>query len=280
MTIWEAILLGIIEGVTEFLPISSTGHLTIVEKLLGYSINDADVTAFTAIIQMGAVLATLLFFRKDIIRIAIAWFKGLANATHRQDPDYKFGWAVALGSLPIGIIGLAFQYHIETTLRSLWVVAFALFLWSGVMWLADHYAKQDKREADVTWKDTLVIGTVQCLALIPGVSRSGATLSIGLFRGFDRVTVTKLSFFLSIPALFAAGVLQTVTNIDTISNGVGWLPTIIATIVSFIVAYMAVAWLLKFIAKHTYSIFIWYRLALGSLLIVLLLTNTISPVLK
>ena len=278
MTIWEAILLGIIEGVTEFLPISSTGHLTIVEKLLGYSINDADVTAFTAIIQMGAVLATVLFFRKDIIRIAIAWFKGLANATHRQDPDYKFGWAVALGSLPIGIIGLAFQYHIETTLRSLWVVAFALILWSGVMWLADHYAKQDKREADVTWKDTLVIGTVQCLALIPGVSRSGATLSIGLFRGFDRVTVTKLSFFLSIPALFAAGVLQTVTNIDTISNGVGWLPTIIATIVSFIVAYMAVAWLLKFIAKHTYSIFIWYRLALGSLLIVLLLTNTISPV--
>ena len=278
MTIWEAILLGIIEGVTEFLPISSTGHLTIVEKLLGYSINDADVTAFTAIIQMGAVLATLLFFRKDIIRIAIAWFKGLANATHRQDPDYKFGWAVALGSLPIGIIGLAFQYHIETTLRSLWVVAFALILWSGVMWLADHYAKQDKREADATWKDTLVIGTVQCLALIPGVSRSGATLSIGLFRGFDRVTVTKLSFFLSIPALFAAGVLQTVTNIDTISNGVGWLPTTIATIVSFIVAYLAVAWLLKFIAKHTYSIFIWYRLALGSLLIVLLLTNTISPV--
>ena len=119
---------------------------------------------------------------------------------------------------------------------------------------------------------------VQCLALIPGVSRSGATLSIGLFRGFDRVTVTKLSFFLSIPALFAAGVLQTVTNIDTISNGVGWLPTTIATIVSFIVAYLAVAWLLKFIAKHTYSIFIWYRLALGSLLIVLLLTNTISPV--
>ena len=278
MTIWEAILLGIIEGVTEFLPISSTGHLTIVEKLLGYSINDADVTAFTAIIQMGAVLATLLFFRKDIILIAIAWFKGLANATQRQDPDYKFGWAVALGSLPIGIIGLAFQYHIETTLRSLWVVAFALILWSGVMWLADHYAKQDKREADVTWKDTLVIGTVQCLALIPGVSRSGATLSIGLFRGFDRVTVTKLSFFLSIPALFAAGVLQTVTNIDTISNGVGWLPTTIATIVSFIVAYLAVAWLLKFIAKHTYSIFIWYRLALGSLLIVLLLTNTISPV--
>lgn len=278
MTIWEAILLGIIEGITEFLPISSTGHLTIVEKLLGYSINDADITAFTAIIQVGAVLATLLYFRKDIARIGRAWFIGLTNAAERQNPDYKFGWAVALGSLPIGIIGLTFQHHIETTLRSLWVVAIALIVWSGVMWLADHYAKQTRHEKDVTWKDTVIIGFVQCLALIPGVSRSGATLSIGLFRGFDRVTVTKLSFFLSIPALFAAALLQTATNIDTISSGVGWLPTIVATIVSFIVAYMAVAWLLKFIAKHSYSVFIIYRLVLGGLLIVLLSTNTISAV--
>lgn len=276
MTIWEAILLGVVEGVTEFLPISSTGHLTILEKLLGYSINDADITAFTAIIQIGAVLATLLYFRKDIIRIGIAWFKGLAHRKDRQDPDYRFGWAIALGSLPIGIIGLLFQHHIETTLRSLWVVAIALIVWSGVMWIADRYATQTRPESAVTWKDTLLIGAVQCLALIPGVSRSGATMSAGLFRGFDRVTVTKLSFFLSIPALLAAGVLQTLENIDTISNGVGWLPTIIATIVSFGVAYVAVAWLLKFIAKHNYSVFVWYRLALGSIIVLLLLTNTIS----
>jgi undecaprenyl-diphosphatase len=276
MTIWEAILLGIVEGVTEFLPISSTGHLTILEKLLGYSINGADITAFTAIIQIGAVLATLLYFRNDIIRIGVAWCKGVINPKHRQDPDYRFGWAIALGSIPIGIIGLLFQHHIETTLRSLWVVAIALIVWSGVMWIADRYATQKRHEDAVTWKDTLMIGAVQCLALVPGVSRSGATMSAGLFRGFDRVTVTKLSFFLSIPALLAAGVLQTLENIDTISNGVGWLPTIIATIVSFGVAYVSVAWLLKFIAKHNYAVFIWYRLALGSVIVLLLLTNSIS----
>ena len=276
MTIWEAILLGIVEGVTEFLPISSTGHLTILEKLLGYPINDADITAFTAIIQIGAVLATLLFFRNDILRIALAWMKGLIHKSERRDADYRFGWAILLGSLPIGIIGLLFQHHIETTLRSLWVVALALILWSGVMWVADRYAAQNRHEDAVTWKDTIIIGVVQCLALIPGVSRSGATMSAGLFRGFDRVTVTKLSFFLSIPALLAAGTLQTIENIDTISNGVGWLPTITATIVSFVVAYISVAWLLKFIAKHSYSVFIWYRLALGSVLILLLLTNTIT----
>jgi undecaprenyl-diphosphatase len=144
------------------------------------------------------------------------------------------------------------------------------------MWIADRQATQTRHEDAVTWKDTLTIGFVQCLALIPGVSRSGATMSAGLFRGFDRVTVTKLSFFLSIPALLAAGAMQTITNIDTISHGVGWLPTITATIVSFIVAYAAVAWLLKFIAKHSYSVFITYRLVLGSILIILLLTNTIS----
>lgn len=276
MTIWEAILLGVIEGITEFLPISSTGHLTIIEKLLGYSINDADITAFTAIIQVGAVLATLLYFRRDIFRIGSAWLNGLRWPEKRQDPDYRFGWAIALGSLPIGIIGLLFQDHIETTLRSLWVVATALIVWSGVMWIADKYATQIRRESDVRWIDTLLIGTVQCLALIPGVSRSGATMSAGLFRGFDRVTVTKLSFFLSIPALLAAGVMQTVGNIDTISDGVGWLPTITATIVSFVVAYVAVAWLLKFIAKHDYSVFIVYRLTLGSVILALLLTNTIS----
>jgi undecaprenyl-diphosphatase len=276
MTIWEAILLGIVEGVTEFLPVSSTGHLTILEKLLGYSINDADITAFTAIIQIGAVLATLLFFRRDIARITVAWVKGLLNKTDRHDVDYRFGWAIILGSLPIGIVGLFFQHYIETTLRSLWVVALALIVWSAVMWIADRYAAQNRHEDAVTWKDTIIIGLVQCLALIPGVSRSGATMSAGLFRGFDRVTVTKLSFFLSIPALLAAGALQTLENIDTISNGVGWLPTIIATIVSFIVAYISVAWLLKFIAKHDYSVFIWYRLALGSVIILLLLTNVIS----
>ncbi len=276
MDIWQAIILGIVEGVTEFLPISSTGHLTIIEKFMGFSINDPDITAFTAIIQVGAVVATLLFLRKDIFRIGGAWFRGIFSSSKRNTDDYRFGWAIILGSIPIGIIGLAFKDQIETTLRSLWVVAFALIIWSFVMWLADYYAKLGRHEKDITWKDTLIIGTVQCLALIPGISRSGATMSAGLLRGFDRVTVTKLSFFLSIPALFAAGVMQSVTQYQNISDGVGWVPTIVATIVGFVVAYSTVAWLLKFIANHSYMVFIVYRLVLGGALILLLATGTIA----
>lgn len=276
MDIWQAIVLGVVEGVTEFLPISSTGHLTIIEKLMGYSINDPDITAFTAIIQVGAVFATLLFLRKDIFRIGSAWLKGIFDSKNRATDDYRFGWAIILGSIPIGLVGIIFKHQIETTLRSLWVVAFALILWSFVMWLADYYAKLDRHEKDITWKDTLIIGTVQCLALIPGVSRSGATMSVGLLRGFDRVTVTKLSFFLSIPALTAAGVLQSVTQYQNISEGVGWVPTIVATLVSFVVAYSTVSWLLRFIANHSYMVFIIYRLILGGVLIVLLTTGTIA----
>ncbi|MGH3360072.1 MAG: undecaprenyl-diphosphate phosphatase [Nocardioidaceae bacterium] len=276
MPIWHAILLGGVEGVTEFLPISSTGHLTILEKLLGYSIDDPDVTAFTAIIQVGAVLATIVFLRQDIWRIGTAWLRGLVSRDARTEPDYRFGWAVILGSIPIGIVGLAFQDQIETTLRSLWFVGSMLLGWSAVMWYADRRATQTRHEEDVTWKDTLIIGITQCLALIPGVSRSGATMSAGLLRGIDRVTVTRLSFFLSIPALAAAGVLQTATEYDNISNGVGWVPTLVATAVSFVVAYVAVAWLLKFIAGHDYTVFIAYRVVLGALVLLLVSTNVIS----
>jgi undecaprenyl-diphosphatase len=276
LNIVEAVLLGAVEGITEFLPVSSTGHLTIVEKLLGYHIEDPDITAFTAIIQSGAVLATVLFLRRDIARIVPAWLRGLGSARARDNPDYRFGWAVILGSIPIGVVGLLFQDTIETTLRSLWFVAGALIAWSGVMAFADHAATQTRHEDDVTWVDTLIIGVVQCLALIPGVSRSGATMSAGLLRDIDRVAVTRLSFFLSIPALLGATTLQVVQEYDNISNGVGWLNTITATIVSFVVAYVAVAWLLRYIAGHNYSIFIAYRLVLGTLLLVLLATNTIA----
>jgi len=280
LNIFEAVLLGAVEGFTEFLPISSTGHLTIVEKLLGYRIDAADITAFTAIIQSGAVLATVIFLRKDLVRIIAGWFGGVFDRTRRDDPDYRFGWAVILGSIPIGIIGLLFQDTIESTLRSLWFVAGALIVWSGVMAFADHAATQVRHEPDVDWKDTLIMGTVQCLSLIPGVSRSGATMSAGLLRDLDRVTVTKLSFFLSIPALLGATVLQAVTEFDNISadnGGVGWLPTIIATAVSFVVGWFAVSWLLRYIARHSYSVFIAYRLVLGALLMVLLAANVIEP---
>lgn len=276
MSIVEAVILGAVEGVTEFLPVSSTGHLTILEKLFGHTIDDPDITAFTVIIQSGAVLATILFLRHDIARVVPAFFRGLLDKTKRDHPDFRFGWAVLLGSIPIVIAALLFKDQIETTLRSLWFVAGALIVWSGVMAFADHAATQVRHQEDVTWKDTLIIGTVQCMALIPGISRSGATMSAGLLRDIDRVTVTKLSFFLSIPALTGASILQGVSEADRIASGVGWTNTIVATVVSFAVAYASVTWLLKFVAKHSYSIFIFYRIALGSLLLVLLATGAIE----
>nr|WP_296076043.1 undecaprenyl-diphosphate phosphatase [uncultured Actinoplanes sp.] len=276
MNIFEAVVLGAVEGFTEFLPVSSTGHLTILEKLLGYGLDDPDITAFTVIIQSGAVLATILFLRKDIVRIVPAFLKGLFSGPARQNPDYRFGWAVILGSLPIVIAALLFKDQVETTLRSLWFVAGALIVWSGAMAFADHAATQVKHEDDVTWKDSLIIGVVQCLALIPGVSRSGATMSAGLLRDFDRVTVTKLSFFLSIPALLGASLLQGYEEAGNISSGVGWANTLIATAVSFVVAYFSVNWLLRFVSKHSYSIFIFYRVVLGLLLMVLLVTGAIE----
>ncbi len=276
MNVLEAAFLGAVEGLTEFLPVSSTGHLTILEKLLGYNIDDADITAFTAIIQVGAVFATLLYFRHDFRRILTVWGRGIANPAWRDHPDYRFGWAVILGSVPIGLVGVAFKDQIETTLRSLWFVGTALILWSGAMWYADHAGTQKRHEEDVTWRDTLAIGIVQCMALIPGISRSGATMSAGLLRGLDRVTVTRLSFFLSIPALMAAAALQVLTEAGNISNGVGWPATITATVVSFAVAYVAIAWLLKFVAKHSYSVFIGYRVALGVTVIFLVSTGIVS----
>ncbi|MGB4957369.1 MAG: undecaprenyl-diphosphate phosphatase [Candidatus Saccharimonas sp.] len=275
MDILHAILLGIVEGITEFLPISSTGHLTIVEKLLGYQIDAPEITAFTAVIQIGAILAAVLYFWKDIVSIVAAWWKGLWNKDERTT-GYLFGWAVIVGSLPIVLVAFLLKDQIETVFRSLWFVVGGLIVWSGIMWIADWTAKQERAETTITWKDTLVIGAAQCLALIPGVSRSGATISTGLLRGFDRVTATRLSFFLGIPALVAAGLFESVTKAGDISHGIGWLPTIIATVTSFIVGYISIAWLLKFVSKHNFSLFIWYRILLGMVIALLLVSGTIS----
>jgi undecaprenyl-diphosphatase len=264
-----AVLLGAVEGLTEFLPISSTGHLTILERALGYSVDDPDVTAFTAIIQVGAVLATLIYLRDDFRRIVFALVRGLLRPGWRADPDWRFGWAVVLGSVPIGIVGLLFQDTIQTTLRSLWFVGAALIVWSGPMFYADRVGTQKRGQDEITWKDTLIIGTAQCLAVIPGVSRSGATMTAGLLRGIDRVSVTRLSFMLSVPALTAAGILQATTAAGDISAGVGWPATLTATAVSFVVAYAAVSWLLRFIAGHSYTVFIIYRLVLGTVVLAL-----------
>jgi undecaprenyl-diphosphatase len=277
MNLLDALLLGVVEGLTEFLPVSSTGHLTIVEKLLGLQINDPGVTAFTALIQVGAIAAVLVYFRRDIATLATAWFRGLAKPAERRRPEYRLAWYVIMGSIPVGIVGFLARDVISGSLRNLWVVTAGLVVWSGVMFLAELFGTKTRGEDDLGWRDALFIGAVQCVSLVPGVSRSGATISAGLFRGLDRITATRLSFFLSIPALVAAGAYEGLTAAADISASVGWAPTAVATVVSFAVAYAAIAWLLRFVASHSITVFIGYRLLLAVALAVALSTNILSP---
>ncbi|GLZ79128.1 undecaprenyl-diphosphatase 1 [Actinorhabdospora filicis] len=273
MEIWQAIILGIVEGLTEFLPVSSTGHLTIVEELIGLKVNDPAVTAYTVVIQIGAIAAVFVYFWKDISRISVAFFKGVFNKEERQNFDYRFAWYIIIGSIPVGIVGFLGKPIIKGPLRSLWVVAAALILWSFVMWFAEHAATMQRRERDLTWKDTLIIGLAQCFSLIPGVSRSGATISMGLLRDLDRVTATRLSFFLGIPALTAAGLYELK---DAFEGDIGVVPILVGTVVSFGVAYASVAWLLKFVSGHSIKAFVWYRIGLGVLIMVLLGTGVLQ----
>lgn len=275
MNLAQAVILGVVEGVTEFLPVSSTGHLTIVEKLMGLKVDDEGVTAFTAVIQVGAIIAAIGYFWRDIVKLATAWFGGLFNA-ERRDAEYRLAWAVIVGSIPIGIIGFLGKDLVSGPLRSVWVVVAALVLFSGVMIWAEAAGRQRRSEQEMTIGDALVIGLAQCIALIPGVSRSGATISAGLFRNFDRVTATRMSFFLSIPALVAAGAYEAVSEAGNISSEVGWGPTIVATIVSFVVALFAIAWLLRLVAHHSIAVFVWYRVALAVVVAGLLIGGVIS----
>jgi undecaprenyl-diphosphatase len=272
----QAIVLGIVEGLTEFLPVSSTGHLTIVEKLMGLQVDSDGVTAFTAIVQVGAIIAVIIYFWRDIVRLVAAFFRGLASAAARREPSWREALVVIVGTIPIAVVGLALRHVISGPLRSLWVVAAALIGWSVVMWLAERFATQKRGEESATLTDAVVIGAVQCVALIPGVSRSGATISGGLFRGLDRVAATRISFLLSIPALIAAGGLEAVSQAKAVSATVGWGPTLLATFVALVVAYLSIAWLLRLVAHHPITVFIPYRVALGVLVIVLLATGVVA----
>ncbi|MGV1003920.1 MAG: undecaprenyl-diphosphate phosphatase [Candidatus Nanopelagicales bacterium] len=272
----QAVILGVIEGITEFLPVSSTGHLTIASQLMGLQVDDPGVTAFTAIIQIGAIFASIVYFWSDIARLATAWFAGLRDP-ERRDVDYRMGWSVIVGSIPIGIVGLVGRPLITGPLRSVWWVAVALIAWSAVIWFAEKYGSRSRGEETVTMRDTLFIGLWQCFALIPGVSRSGATISAGLMRGLDRVAATRLSFFLAIPALTAAGALEAVQESDAIASSVGWGMTLLATGVSFIVGYLSIAWLLRLVAGHSLIVFIPYRVALGLAIVALLVTGVVVP---
>ena len=264
MELWKSVVLGIVEGLTEFLPVSSTGHLTIAERALNLKTDDPSITGFTAVIQTGAIIAAIIYFFRDIVRIVKGFVVGLFNRDQRGF-DYRFGWYVIVGSLPIAIVGVVAKDAITGPLRSLWVVASGLILWSVVMVYAEKVGRQTRGERDTNMTDAVVVGVMQAAALFPGVSRSGATISFGLLRDLDRVTATRLAFFLGIPALLGGGAFELKDAVSGPSVGIPAL--LVGTVVSFIVGYASIAWLLRFVARHSLVAFVWYRVALGVVLI-------------
>ncbi|WP_037854023.1 undecaprenyl-diphosphate phosphatase [Streptomyces sp. NRRL S-340] len=274
ISVGQAVVLGVVEGVTEFLPVSSTGHLKIAEGLMDIPVDDSSVVGFSAVIQVGAIAAVLVYFFKDIVRIVSAWFRGLGDREQRHHHDYRFAWWVIYATIPIVVVGLAAKPLIDGPLGSLWVVAGSLIAGSGVMWCADQMGRHKRGEDDTSFKDAMLVGTSQILALLfPGFSRSGATMSTALILDLDRVAATRLSFFLGIPALTGAGLYELK---DALGAGVGAAPLAVGTVVSFAVAYASIAWLLKFVAKHSFNAFVLYRIAVGVLLFGLLGTGVLD----
>ncbi|MBD2900170.1 undecaprenyl-diphosphate phosphatase [Actinomadura nitritigenes] len=274
INVGQSIVLGVVEGLTEFLPVSSTGHLKIAEGLMDVPVDDKGVVGFTAVIQVGAIAAVLVYFFSDIVRIVGAWFKGLANKEERYHHDYKFAWWVIFATIPVVIVGVAAKPLIEGPLASLWVVAGSLIVGSVVMWLADRYGRNKRGEDDTGFWDAMLVGSSQILALLfPGFSRSGATISTGLLLNLDRLAATRLSFFMGIPALTGAGLYELP---GALGSGESALPLAIGTAVSFVVAYASIAWLLRFVARHTFTAFVVYRVAVGLLLFGLLGAGTLN----
>ena len=274
ISIGQAAVLGVVEGVTEFLPVSSTGHLKIAEGLMNIPVDNDAVVGFTAVIQVGAIAAVLVYFFRDIVRFATAWGRGLAHRELRQQHDYKFAWWVIYATIPIVIVGLAAKPLIEGPLASLWVVAGSLIVGSAVMWVADQMSRHRRSEDEITRTDAMLVGASQILALLfPGFSRSGATMSTALIRDLDRLAATRLSFFLSIPALTGAGLYELK---DAAGGGVDPVPLVVGTVVSFFVAYASIAWLLKFVARHSFNSFVIYRIIIGVAVFALLGTGTLS----
>ena len=258
MSWFEAIVLGIVQGLTEFLPISSSGHLFFVPQLLGW---DDPGASFTAVIQLGTMAAVLLFFWRDIVRIANSWIRALWTPSFRGTLDTRMGWYIIVGTIPISIAGLLFSDQIKTVARDLRLAASMPIIFGILLYLADRLAPQKKTEENLTLKDGLIFGLAQMLALIPGVSRSGATITAGRALGFTRESAARFSFLLSIPAIVLSGVYEMK---DIGSDGsVPWGPTLLATLVSFIVGYAAIAWLLKWLTSHSVLIFTVYRIVVG-----------------
>lgn len=287
LTWFQAVVLGAVQGLTEFLPISSTGHLRVVPALANWQDPGA---AVSAVIQLGTMAAVVLFFRGDLVRIARAWLKSIvhrravmgaasvsgAEAIPAEDAsDAKLGWFILVGTIPIGVAGLAFKDSIETSARDLRLIATTLIVLGVVMWIADRVGAQRNTIKDLRLRSALAFGFAQALALIPGVSRSGATITAGRFLGFSREAAARYSFLLSIPAVVLSGLLEAFSSGE--AGPIPWAKTLLATGVAFVVGYAAIAWLLKWLATHSTAVFAAYRVALGLVIWLLLANGTLTP---
>lgn len=271
----QTIILSLVQGLTEFLPVSSSGHLRIVSELF-WGVDAG--ASFTAVVQLGTEAAVLVYFAKDIWRIITGWFRGLFNPEQRNF-DYRMGWMVIVGSIPIGVIGLLFQDMIRDGLRNLWITATVLVLFSFVFIFAERFGKKERDFEDLTMKDAIIMGFAQCLALIPGVSRSGATISAGLFGGLNREVATRFSFLLAIPAVLASGLYSLPDALSGEAGGqMASAPMLLVGIViTFVVGYASIAWLLRFVANHSFAWFAAYRIPVGLLVMLLLALGVLTP---
>jgi undecaprenyl-diphosphatase len=271
----QALVLGLVQGLTEFLPISSSGHLRIVSEIF---FGDDAGAAFTAVTQLGTEAAVLIYFARDIGHLVVTWFRGFRSAQVRATPDYRIAWLVIIGTIPIGVLGFIFEDQIQTSGRNLWIIGSTLIVFGLVLAAAERYGQQRRPLQQLTVTDGVVMGLAQAMALVPGVSRSGGTISAGLFLGLTRPTAVRYSFLLAIPAVIAAGIFQ-IPDVFAV-GGPGLQPTVaqmvVATLLAAAVGYAAIAWLLRYVERHSVYLFVWYRLALGTTVLALLATGTIS----
>src|SRR6201987_3510670 len=274
----QVVVLSVVQGLTEFLPVSSSGHLAIVSRI--FFADDAGAS-FTAVSQLGTELAVLVYFARDIWRIGQAWFRGLFSG-HRpsaqRNADYRMGWYVIIGTIPICILGLLFKDEIRTGVRNLWVIATALVVFSAVIALAEWLGRQDRPSDQLNWRDAIVVGVAQTLALVPGVSRSGATISAGLFLGLDRELAARFGFLLAIPAVFASGLFSLPDAFHPVLEGMSARgpQLVVATVIAFVIGFAAVAWFLRFLISHSMYWFVGYRVVLGTVVLLLLGTEVVS----
>jgi undecaprenyl-diphosphatase len=275
MNLLEALLLGVVQGLTEFLPISSSAHLRIVGALLPSGEDPG--AAFTAITQIGTEAAVVVFFWRDIVRIIGTWFRSLTGKAPRNDPDTRMGWLIILGSIPIVLLGLLFQDKIETTLRSLWIVAIMLIGFGLLLGIADYIGAKKRKLDELTYPHGIAYGVAQAFALVPGVSRSGGTITMGLFLGYERAAAARYAFLLAIPAVFGSGFYQLFKHGGEAGQYFSLGETFAATGIAFVVALGVIAFFMNWISKRSFLPFVIYRVLLGGTLIVLLSTGVLSP---